>query len=327
MRRLLAPTLVVLMATGVRADELQPQKGTVTFKPIDAQQNVPVRYRLGEYTFAYDLKPKFELPNSGVDVYHLTFPSPVKCKHDCNNTVHAEYYRPKGNGPFPAVIVLDVMAGDQKLSRGICTLFAQNNIAGLFVQMAYYGPRRPTTERVRLLSSNIPHTMDAIRQTVLDCRCAAAWLESRPEVDPKRLGILGTSLGSFMSALTAQMEPRLGRVALLLSGGGLVDAYWDHPRAKPLVALNNLLGGRDSKEKLKRLIAPADPLTNAGNLKDRKLLMIAASRDDIVPPKAARTLWEATGKQKIIWFDATHVGAALYIFDAIDVVLEHFTAE
>jgi hypothetical protein len=55
--------------------------------------------------------------------------------------------------------------------------------------------------------------------------------------------------------------------------------------------------------------------------------MIAASRDDVVPPQAARALWEATGKQKIVWFDATHVGAALYIFDGIDVVLDHFAAK
>ena len=41
--------------------------------------------------------------------------------------------------------------------------------------------------------------MDAIRQTVLDNRCAAAWLASRPEIDAKKLGIHGTSLGSFMA--------------------------------------------------------------------------------------------------------------------------------
>jgi dienelactone hydrolase len=221
------------------------------------------------------------------------------------------------------VIVLDILAGDQKLSRGIATLLAQNKIAGLFVQMAYYGPRRPTVGRVRLLSPNIPHTMDAIRQTVLDCRCATAWLESRPEVDGKRLGILGTSLGSFMSALTAEMEPRLGRVALFLGGGGLVDAYWDHPKVRPLSKLAELTGV-GSREQIKKLIAPADPLTCAENLKARKLLMIAASKDDIVPPEAARTLWAATGKQKIIWYPTTHVGAALYLFDAMEAVVEHF---
>ena len=70
-----------------------------------------------------------------------------------------------------------------------------------------------------------------MRQTVLDLRLATAWLESRPEIDAKRLGILGTSLGSFIAALTAEMEPKLGHVALLLSGGGFVDYWYDLPEA------------------------------------------------------------------------------------------------
>ena len=45
-----------------------------------------------------------------------------------------------------------------------------------------------------------------MRQTVLDLRWATAWMESRPEIDKARLGIMGTSLGSFVAALTAEMD-------------------------------------------------------------------------------------------------------------------------
>ena len=63
-------------------------------------------------------------------------------------------------------------------------------------------------------------------------RLATAWMESRPEIDLKRLGILGTSLGSFMAALTGEMEPKLGRVAVLLGGGGFIDGYYDYLRGR-----------------------------------------------------------------------------------------------
>src|SRR2546421_268241 len=86
------------------------------------------------------------------------------------------------------------------------------------------------TFKVALPASAIGHSLDAVRQTVLDLRRAAAWLEARPEVDRTRLGIVGTSLGSMVGALAAEMEPRLRRVVVLLGGGGLVDAYYDHPR-------------------------------------------------------------------------------------------------
>ena len=228
------------------------------------------------------MKPLRELPVCGVEISQITFPSPVTSPTPENNTVYAEYYRPTGTGPFPAVIVLDITGGDQSLSRFIARTLAQNRIAGLFVQMAYYGPRRPPGSKLRMLSTNIPRTMDAVRQTVLDCRYAAAWLASRPDVDDRRIGIMGTSLGSFVATLTGEMDPRFSRVAILLGGGGLVDSFYDHPQARPYVKVYEALGG--TKDQVKQALAPVDPITKAANLKGRSVLMIAAKRDEIVPP-------------------------------------------
>jgi dienelactone hydrolase len=303
----------------------------VHFQPVGDQKNIPERYRLEAHSFDYDMELIRELPNSGVEVFHVRFPSPVITSCPENNTVHAEYYRPlieerqRSELRFPGVIVLDITAGDQKLSRLIATHFAQNRIAALFVQMAYYGPRRPPGSDLRLLTPNYQHSMAAVRQTVLDIRQAAAWLESRSEIDSKRLGVLGTSLGSFMGSLAAEMEPKLSRVAVLLGGGGLVDAYYDDPRATSFRQLWEALGG--TKAKMAELIAPADPLTCAANLKDRRVLIIAGKRDDIVPPKAAEALWQATGKQKIIWYDCTHYGAVVYFLPAMRHIVRHFVEE
>ncbi|MCS6850759.1 MAG: alpha/beta hydrolase family protein [Gemmataceae bacterium] len=301
------------------------ETGRVTFRPLDDQRAIPERYRLGPLTFEYTLSLKAVFPASGVEVYRLTFPSPVQSPHPENNTVHAEYYRPRAARKFPCVIVLDITGGDQSVSRTIATHLASKGIGGLFVQMAYYGPRRPPGSGLRLLSYDYPHTLNAIRQTVLDLRCATAWMEDRPEIDAGRLGILGTSLGSFIGTLTAEMEPKLRRVAVLLGGGGLVDAYYDDPRAAPYRKLWEALGG--SRAKLAELIAPVDPITYAENLKTRRVLILAAARDDIVPPSATRALWKATGEQKIVWFDCTHYGAVLYLAPALKHVVEHFAAE
>ena len=186
---------------------------------------------------------KHDLPTAEVGVFRLKFPSPVVTPLQENNTVHAEYYRPHGEGPFPGVIVLDILGGNETVSRTIALHLAQHKIASLFVYMPYYGPRRTPGSSVRLLMPDIDHSLAAVRQTVLDLRVATAWLESRPELDKKRLGILGTSLGSFMATLTAEMEPKLGRVGVLLGGGGLVDAYYDNPKGKTIRQLYEALGG------------------------------------------------------------------------------------
>ena len=54
------------------------------------------------------------------------------------------------------------------------------------------------------------------------------------------------------------------------------------------------------------------------------VLMIAAKRDDIVPPTMAESLWKAAGQPKIVWFDCTHYGAAAFVVPTMEEVLKHF---
>ena len=234
------------------------EKGHFRFTPAGEQTNVPERYRLQERVFDYQCSPKRDLPNSGVRVFRVRFPSPVKTATPENNTVHAEYLSALRQG---TVSRRDRPRHHRRQSEPVaptCRFFSRRR------RSPPCSCRWPTTVRaVRpaancgCLMPNIQHTLAAVRQTVLDLRVATAWLESRPEIDEKRLGIMGTSLGSFMAALTAEMEPKLGRVAVLLGGGGFVDAYYDHPKAASYRKVYEALGG--TKEMLARLIAPADP--------------------------------------------------------------------
>ncbi len=316
--------LVLIRLAVLPASAAPVEKGTIRFEPLGTQDNIPERYRLSAHSFDYEMETKTELKQAGILISRVRFPSPIVTPHKENNTVHAEYYRPRGDGPFPAVVILDITAGDQSLSRSLATMLAQKGIASLFVQMAYYGPRRPPGSKLRLMSYDLPHTFNALRQTVLDVRRATAWLEARPEVDKQRLGLLGTSLGSMVGALSAEMEPKLKRVVVLLGGGGLVDGFWDHPQAAPYIKLYEKVGG--SKSEAKKLFAPIDPLTKADNLKDRKLLIIAGKRDEVVPPKMSQALWEATGKQKIVWYDCGHYSSGMYLIPAMGHIVEHLGA-
>jgi dienelactone hydrolase len=219
------------------------------------------------------------------------------------------------------VIVLDILDGKQVVSRGEALWLAQHGIAAMTVVMPYYGPRRPADVPQRMLTLNIEQSVRNVRQAVLDCRRAAAFLAAHPQVNPERLGVVGTSLGSFVGSLVAAAEPRIRSACLLLGGGGLVEAFWHHPRAAAITPVLQLVGIR--KEMIAEQIAPVDPLTYADQLKTKRLLLIAANRDDVVPPTAMQRLWEATGKPKILWLDATHVGAAAYVFPVMQAIVSH----
>jgi dienelactone hydrolase len=311
--------------------------GTISFKPAGDQAAVPEKYRLATHEFPYEMQLKQDFPDQGFAIYDVRFPSPVESPFPENNTVHGEYYLPRSShalpsggeggvrGGVPGVIVLDILSGGLTVPRMQAAMLAQNKIAALCLQMAYYGPRRPENMKVRMLMPSIDHSLEAVRQSVLDIRRATAWLESRPEIDTKRLGIMGTSLGSFIGSLAAEMEPRLDRVVIMLGGGNLVDGFYDHPQAVSVRKLYEAIGG--SKEKLAKQIACADPITCAANLKGRKVLMFGARRDDIVPPKCTEALWQALGKPKIVWYDCTHVGAAIYFVPAMQQIIPHLLAE
>src|SRR2546430_11690971 len=104
---LLFAILALLLPPAMAADPDVPERGTVRFEPAGDQKNIPERYRLAAHSFDYEMTLKYRLPVSGLTVYRVCFPSPVESPHKENNTVHAEFYRPDGKGPFPGLIILD----------------------------------------------------------------------------------------------------------------------------------------------------------------------------------------------------------------------------
>ena len=313
----LAVLLTLAFPTAGRAADAET--GSFAFRP--SADGVLPRYVVPPRDVPFTLTPKFDLRQSNVRVYTLTFPSPLPGDIPENNTVHAEYFLPIGvTDRRPAVVVFDILDGAGVISRGEALWLAQQGVPSLFMYMAHYGPRRPAGSKVRLLSTNVDHTVAAVRQTVLDARCALAWLATRPEVDADRLGVVGTSLGSFVAAVVAGNEPRVATACLVLGGGALVDSYADHPLARPYMAVLDLLGGTTA---LKAQIAPVDPITFADTLRTKRLLLIAARRDDVVPPKAMTALWAAAGRPELVWLEASHVGAALHSFRIMNAVVRH----
>lgn len=303
----------------------RPAKATIEFHSDDSRDQVPERFRLKPHRFEAEVERKYELQRAGVEVFAVRFPSPVETEHPENNTVYCEFYRPSKPGKYPAVIVLDILDGKQIVSRGEAVWLAQHDVAAMVLVMPYYGPRRPLEGRLRMLSTDVSQSLENVRQAVLDCRRATAWLVAQPEVDSSRIGVVGTSLGSFIGGIVAAAEPKISSACLLLGGGALVDSFYDHPQARLIVQGMGFFG--IGKDYLNNLIGPADPITYAEQLKQKRLLLIGASRDEVVPPVAMERLWKATGEPKLIWVDATHVGAAAYAFPMMREVIRHLKNE
>jgi dienelactone hydrolase len=315
--------LALLVAAGLLGAEVE--RGEVTFRPTGAEAGVPALFRLEAATFSYTLREVRRTDRYTVST--LQFASPITTPDPENNTVHAEYFRPLDGARRPGVVVLHILGADFALSRYLAARLADRGVAALFVKLPYYGERRPAGGRERFLSADMARSVRSMRQGVCDVRRAACWLASRQEIDPARLGVTGISLGGIISSLAASADPALNRAALLLAGGGLADILWDMPEKEAVNAKRLWLAAGRTKADLALITAPLDPLTYAHRLNGKRLLMIAGNSDEVIPPRAARALWEAAGKPRILWYDCGHYSAVGYLLPAIRETVNFFAED
>ncbi|WZO96778.1 alpha/beta hydrolase family protein [Isosphaeraceae bacterium EP7] len=299
------------------------ERGVVAFVPLKAEASVPERFRLEAAEFHYELEG---WQDAGLyTVERLRFPSPIVTPDEANNTVHAEYFRPKSPGKHPGVVVLHILGADFPLSRYLAARLAERGVAALFVKLPYYGERRPVGGEQRLLSANVDRSVLSMRQGVLDVRRAATWLASRPDVEASRLGVTGISLGGIVSSLVASVDPSIHRAALVMAGGNLAEALWSMPESRKVRELW-ISAGR-TKAQLIEVMRPVDPLTTAAGLIGKRVVMFAGNADEVIPPDCTRVLWEAAGRPPIRWYDCGHYSVAGFLLPAIREVVDFFADE
>jgi len=237
--------------------------------------------------------------------------------------VHGEYYRPKGEGPFPAAVVLHISDGRFYVARMISTTLAQQGIACLFLQLPYYGDRRPQHLKLDPETVGIEDAVGVIRQAVRDIRRGAAWLRERPEIDKERVGIVGTSLGSFAAQLAAGADGGFFRCVFILGGGSITDAIYSGAReTRKAVAYLEERGW--TRAKLAKEIAPIEPMAWTAGIDAHTVLMINTRHDPVIPPESTRRYWEALGKPEIRWYDGDHYAIKDNVFEILAMVAKHF---
>jgi dienelactone hydrolase len=312
----LAVFLLVLASAvvGRGADPLRTERGRVQFVPTEAEGQVAERFRMGAREFAWQASRLHEVENN-FEIWEVTFPSPVKTAEEANNTVHCEYFRSLRGGKRPAVIVLHILGGDFPLSRLFCNALAQHGVHALFLKMPYYGPRREANSKRRMVSSDPEETVAGMTQAVLDVRFATAWLAAREEVDAEQLGAFGISLGGITAALAVTAEPKLQKACLLLAGGSIAHAGWESKEARPL--REQWLAQGKTREEFVEILSVVDPVTYGAAARGKRILMLNATDDEVIPKVCTEALWTAFGQPEIQWYSGGHFSVAWHLFGAL----------
>jgi hypothetical protein len=238
-----------------------------------------------EPTSAYDLRSA-----RGEEPARLTFPSALLTPHPENNVVHARYFRArtprKGSRSRRAVLVLAQWNSDAAGHIGLAKILARVGMSALRLSLPYHDWRMPAelTRADYIVSANVGRTLEVCRQAVLDARRAIWWLRDQGY---ERIGILGTSLGSCLSMLTAAHEPLVKAQALNHISPHFADVVW---RGLSTRHVREGLEGHVTLEDLRRLWSPISPWTYLDRVANRRTLLVYAKYDLTFPVDLSQTL-------------------------------------
>lgn len=220
--------------------------------------------------FAYDRSAPLRFVDKGrvnhhypIAVHDVSYESPK------GGRVTAFLVLPPGKGPFPAVIYAHGSGGDRYDLLLPATWLAARGAVALTVDDPFARDR--SLEHASEAKQNV-----AFVQNVVDLRRAVDLLQSRSDVDPRRIAFVGFSLGARVGAVVAGEEPR-------------VTAF-------------DLMSGRGAP-----FGGPLDELAEIRKSQARFLFQVGR-HDEVVPRSQLVALIVAAPKTKEVrWYDAGHL--------------------
>lgn len=226
----------------------------------------------------------------------LSFPSAITTPHDANNTVRARFFPAASpRGRKRAVLVLPQWNADAEGHVGLCRLLNRFHITALRLSLPYHDGRMPPElQRADyIVSSNVGRTAQVNRQAVLDARRAIAWLAREGY---SSIGILGTSLGSCLSMLTAAHEPLVRAAALNHVSCYFADVVWE---GLSTAHVREGLEGHIDLDRLRRVWMPISPYPFVPRMRDKKVLLVYALYDLTFPVPLSRMLIDEFRRQNV----------------------------
>ncbi len=170
----------------------------------------------------YAPPPSFQ-SDFDLDGLWLRFPSGISTPYQKNNEVSARFFSAGSNER--AVIVAPHWNAQFDSYIALCRLLNRFGISALRLSLPYHDHRMPDelTRADYMVSANIGRTIQAVRQSVFDIRRAADWLFARGF---KRVGVMGTSVGSCVSWLAFIHDERLEAGAFNMVSSWFGDVVW-----------------------------------------------------------------------------------------------------
>jgi dienelactone hydrolase len=290
--------------------------------PIDAVRPVKVD---GEALFGYrkapiDARESVIETNGDYDVVRVSFPSYFQ-DDPSNRLMTALYFRQKSPGPKPSIIVLPILGGDY----GPTLMFARFYAARGF-NVLHFERKNGVFEAAE---EGLKRAREVLIASIVDQRRGLDWWLTKPEVDPKRIGVCGISMGGFQASLLMAVENRINAGVFLLNGCDFAELLFVSKEPSVIEYIDDMVKKtgmtRDAlRAEAQKQLADIDPKVFAPNLDPARVLTISARFDQVVPYYMSTRWWEAAGRPNRTVVPTGHYSAIFIVHHAEQQSLDHF---
>ena len=246
----------------------------------------------------------------------LTFPS-VGENGQPGNLVTARYYQGHEPGAQRLVVVLSIWGRPGLHPVREMTRALRSHLEGHGHVVVVEMPNRiMDTELLgvardeRELRAAARRLAGRCRNTIIDVRRLLDWAETRPEIDPQRIAMVGFSIGAVFAADVALVDPRVSSLVLVL-GGARPAEILAGDLGRSAAARRAILDRFDwdverYRTEMQAIFGFLDADRLAGGIDPARVLMFEAGKDRRVPPSSRRFLWEAMGRPELVTFPFRH---------------------
>jgi|GEM_PF-1254414 len=150
-------------------------------------------------------------------------------------------------------------------------------------------------------SADLIRTNEAFIQTAIELRTVISLILER---NPAPLGMMGSSLGGYTSALLASLDERLSFVIPVLPPASMAHLFWDHGAGEGLRAQAETLGM--TRERFHHFWSLHSPLTHQPKVPWERRMIVTGLGDTLVTADHTRALWEHWGRPRHFRFPGGH---------------------
>jgi pimeloyl-ACP methyl ester carboxylesterase len=225
-----------------------------------------------------------------------------------DDPIRIEHWVHQGRRPAATVLAVHGFTMGWPRFDAIALLATEWFRAGLDVALLtlpFHGPRTPARASFSgdsFARPDVGELNEAARRAVREILLATRWLR---EESQHPVGLLGLSLGGYLAATTAGLDPDLAFVVTMVPPVCFGDLAWRFLPARHagVRGVPAALG----YDELRRAFRVHSPLAHAPVVARERLLVIAGRGDRIVPPEHPTSLWQHWGEPDIHWFDGSHL--------------------